>query len=55
MKEDEKMSDSMRKEDVNETPEVMVVNETPEVMVVKETQDPPLDPTPLLKESKPWR
>ena len=67
VKEDEKVSDSMRKEEitevnetpevtvVNETPEVTVVNETPEVMVVKETQDPPLDPTPLLKESKPWR
>ena len=64
VKEDEKVGDSMRKEEVNETPEVtvvnetpevMVVNETPEVMVVKETQDPPLDPTPLLKESKPWR
>ena len=54
VKEDEKVSDSMRKEEVNETPEVMVVNETPEVTVVKETQDPPLDPTPLLKESKPW-
>lgn len=45
VKEDEKVGDSMRKEDVNETPEVTVV---------KETQDPPLDPTPLLKESKPW-
>ena len=54
VKEDEKVGDSMRKEDVNETPEVMVVKETPEVTVVKETQDPPLDPTPLLKESKPW-
>ena len=54
VKEDEKVGDSMRKEEVNETPEVMVVNETPEVTVVKETQDPPLDPTPLLKESKPW-
>ena len=54
VKEDEKVGDSMRKEEVNETPEVTVVNETPEVTVVKETQDPPLDPTPLLKESKPW-
>lgn len=45
VKEDEKVGDSMRKEDVSETPEVTVV---------KETQDPPLDPTPLLKESKPW-
>ena len=54
VKEDEKVGDSMRKEEVNETPEVTVVKETPEVTVVKETQDPPLDPTPLLKESKPW-
>ena len=54
VKEDEKVGDSMRKEEVNETPEVTVVNETPEVTVVKETQDPPLDPTLLLKESKPW-
>ena len=54
VKEDEKVGDSMRNEEVNETPEVTVVNETPEVTVVKETQDPPLDPTPLLKESKPW-
>ena len=54
VKEDEKVGDSMRNEEVNETPEVTVVNETLEVTVVKETQDPPLDPTPLLKESKPW-
>ena len=31
------------------------VKETPDVTVVKETQDSPLDPTPLLKESKPLK
>ena len=54
VKEDEKVGDSISREEVKETPEVTVVKETPEVTVVKETQDPPLDPTPLLKESKPW-
>ena len=46
-----KMGDST----VKETPDVTVVKETPDVTVVKETQDSPLDPTPLLKESKPLK